>query len=99
MADHRFELIKRLKSIGAYDGAATPISSSLLKEVISELGKQTLTLSDPERMSLEGFLEDHGNCTFSDLTLEISHDSGIGVTTVAVCQCGGKKDITDYSTW
>ncbi len=58
-----------------------------------------LRFSDKERMSLEGFLEDHGNCTDSELTIEISHDSGIGVATVVVCQCGGKQDITDYAIW
>ena len=97
--NHRFELIKRLKSIGAYDGAATPISSSLLKETISELGKQTLTLSDTERQCLEGFLEDHGDCIDSELTFEVSSDNGIGVATVVICQCGEKRDITDYGLW
>lgn len=58
-----------------------------------------LRFSDKERQDLEGFLEGHGNCTDSELTIEVSHDSGIGVATVLVCQCGGKQDITDYGIW
>ncbi len=58
-----------------------------------------LRFSDKERQNLEGFLESHGDCIDSELTIEISHDSGIGVATVAVCQCGGKRDITDYRIW
>jgi hypothetical protein len=64
-----------------------------------EPAKTTLIFSDKERMKLEGFLEDHGNCTDSELTIEVSHDSGIGVATVAICQCGKKQNITDYGVW
>jgi hypothetical protein len=58
-----------------------------------------LRFSDKERHALEGFLEKHGNCIESELTIEISHDNGIGIATVVVCQCGGKQDITDYGIW
>ena len=67
----------------------------------SESAKTTLTFSDKERQGLEGFLEDHGDCVDSKLTFEVSrdNDSGIGVVTVAICQCGKKQDITDYGLW
>jgi hypothetical protein len=58
----------------------------------------TLVLHDAERMKLEGFLEDHGHCTDSTLTFEVT-GSHIGPTTEVVCQCGKKKNITDYSIW
>ncbi len=62
--------------------------------------KTTLTLSDKERMNLEGFLEGHGNCTNSELVMEIGHGSGIGVSVELTCRkCGGKQDITDYGIW
>lgn len=58
-----------------------------------------LRFSENESRILAGFLKDHGNCTNTELTIEISHDSGIGIATVVVCQCGGKQDITDYGIW
>ncbi len=60
----------------------------------------TLTLSDKERMNLEGFLEEHEDCPDSELVIEISRGSGIGVSVEVTCRrCGGKQDITDYSIW
>ncbi len=66
----------------------------------SDPAKTTLTLSDKERMKLEGFLEGHGDCTDSGLVMEISHSRGIGVSVGVTCRrCGGKSDITDYGLW
>ena len=64
-----------------------------------EPAKVTLVFSDKERHNLESFLERHGNCIESELTVETSHDNGIGVSTKVSCQCGGSKDITDYEAW
>jgi hypothetical protein len=61
--------------------------------------KLTLTLTDQERYNLEGFLEKHGGCTESDLTLESDNSSGVGRSLKAICQCGEDKDITDYDVW
>jgi hypothetical protein len=58
----------------------------------------TLMLTDGERHNLEAFLEDHGHCTDSTLTFEVT-GSHIGPTTEVICQCGKKKNITDYSAW
>jgi hypothetical protein len=57
-----------------------------------------LALSDKERQGLEGFLEDHDDCV-GKLAFEVSSDNGIGVATEVICQCGGKRDITDYGLW
>lgn len=62
-------------------------------------GAATLIFSDKERQGLEGFLERHGNCVDSTLTIVTSHDSGIGLSTQVTCQCGGSQDITDYGIW
>ena len=64
-----------------------------------EPAEVTLVFSDKERHNLEAFLERHGNCIESELTVETSHGSGIGVSTKLTCQCGGSQDITDYEVW
>ena len=58
-----------------------------------------LVLTDRERHALESFLENHGNCVDSTLTLEVSHGSSIGQSIKAACGCRASADITDYSVW
>lgn len=62
-------------------------------------GAATLIFSDKERQGLEGFLEKHGNCIDSTLTIVTSSASGIGLSTEVTCECGGSQDITDVGTW
>ena len=62
-------------------------------------GAATLIFSDKERHGLESFLEKHGNCLDSTLTIVTSSASGIGLSTEVTCECGGSKDITDVGTW
>ena len=62
-------------------------------------GDTIMVLTDLERHNLEAFLEEHGHCTESILTLVSSSRSGIGRSTEVTCQCGLSEDITDYGPW